>query len=725
MPGTATKNPVLNEDGSPVILGSVQSIAGHLTLDGVTKSLPQWMLSGAINRGQLNIEREILRDNTGSNTAVFWDAIENYTMTRTMDGRLIVEHVIQTDGDLAIDPVTGRIRKSDVIDTLRNIEFLQFANGVTFDTSTLNSAPEGLPVLSSAWPTEGIALTADTTGLTDADGINMATLAYIWQSEVGGECVDIAGATESSFTPTATEVNTAFRLIVSYTDGFRTPEQVISAATNVTGGQFPGSRIADIIVGTDGADLLFGEGGNDLLEGGAGPDALNGGAGNDTATYANSAAAVSVSLAIGAMNTGGDAQGDVLSMISNLVGSAFNDSLTGDGTANVLTGGGGNDFLVGLGGADALNGGDGFDTADYSGADAGVIVRLWNGTGVGGHAQGGTLSGIEQVNGSAFRDSLIGSTSLVNEALNGGAGNDFINGLSGDDKLSGGAGADVLMGGAGFDTADYSGSDAGVIVRLWNGTGVGGHAQGDTLSGIESVNGSAFRDSLIGSTSLVGDALNGGAGNDYINGLSGNDTMSGGAGSDVVVGDLGDDVFVAQVGDGDDVYYGDDGSDTLDMSAITANSTVDLGTGALGRGSVSSAETGEDTVWTIENVITGSGDDVITGSGSVNVMVGGDGDNTFRFQSAADADGDIIIGFNPSDKLDLGGIDADPGAAGSQSFTIVSGGFTGLGQLMITLSEMAGEDVTLVQGMTGDGGPADFTIMVKGAHDLTATDFTL
>ena len=53
-------------------------------------------------------------------------------------------------------------------------------------------------------------------------------------------------------------------------------------------------------------------------------------------------------------------------------------------------------------------------------------------------------------------------------------------------------------------------------------------------------------------------------------------------------GGAGNDIFVASQGDGNDTYYGDDmaggcgsgGSDTLDMAAISANITVDLGTGS-------------------------------------------------------------------------------------------------------------------------------------------------
>src|SRR3546814_8834206 len=64
----------------------------------------------------------------------------------------------------------------------------------------------------------------------------------------------------------------------------------------------------------------------------------------------------------------------------------------------------------------------------------------------------------------------------------------------GNDTLIGGSGADTLIGGAGSDTASYAGSSGGVTVDLAAGTGSGGDAQGDTLSGIENLTGSSQGD---------------------------------------------------------------------------------------------------------------------------------------------------------------------------------------------------------------------------------------
>jgi glucose/arabinose dehydrogenase len=107
----------------------------------------------------------------------------------------------------------------------------------------------------------------------------------------------------------------------------------------------------DSLHGNAGDDMLFGGSGNDLLDGGAGADVLDGGPGVDTATYAASPTGVTVSLATG-HGSGGDAQGDILTDVENLIGSALADTLTGNASSNVLAGGAGGDTLTGRAGAD-------------------------------------------------------------------------------------------------------------------------------------------------------------------------------------------------------------------------------------------------------------------------------------------------------------------------------------------------------------------------------------
>ena len=88
--------------------------------------------------------------------------------------------------------------------------------------------------------------------------------------------------------------------------------------------------------------------------------------------------------------------------------------------------------------------------------------------------------------------------------LNGSGGDDHLYGAGGDDILWGGKGADYLDGGReqeDGDTADYSSSDAAVIVNLHSnvGHGYGGEAEGDTLIDIENLVGSQYDDWLWGS----------------------------------------------------------------------------------------------------------------------------------------------------------------------------------------------------------------------------------
>src|SRR3546814_9039298 len=106
--------------------------------------------------------------------------------------------------------------------------------------------------------------------------------------------------------------------------------------------------------------------------------------------------------------------------------------------------------------------------SDWSSDVCSSDLNRASGTGHGGDAEGDTLTGVENVTGSNFNDTLTGDT-----------GSNVLNGGNGNDTLIGGAGADALIGGSGIDTADYSGSPSSVIVDLVAGTGLGGDAQGE------------------------------------------------------------------------------------------------------------------------------------------------------------------------------------------------------------------------------------------------------
>ena len=203
-----------------------------------------------------------------------------------------------------------------------------------------------------------------------------------------------------------------------------------------------------------------------------------------------------------AQNTVG-AGTDTLSNFENLLGTAFNDTLNGNGLDNLIEGGAGNDVM---------NASTGTDTLSYWNATAAVTVSLALTTAqVTGGAGTDTILNFENLLGSAFNDTLTGST--ANNLIEGGAGNDIMNG------------------GAGVDTASYSAATAAVTVSLaltaaQNTVGAGT----DTLSAFENLAGSKFNDALTGSNAA--NIIEGGAGSDVINGGLGNDTLWGETGAD-------------------------------------------------------------------------------------------------------------------------------------------------------------------------------------------------
>jgi len=109
------------------------------------------------------------------------------------------------------------------------------------------------------------------------------------------------------------------------------------------------------------------QGGNDVIEGGAGNDIIIGGSGTDTASYAGADAGVEVDLDKG--KSSGGAGKDTLIGIENIVGSAYDDELTGDQNDNVINAGAGDDTLTGGRGVDILTGGAGSDTFSFARKD--------------------------------------------------------------------------------------------------------------------------------------------------------------------------------------------------------------------------------------------------------------------------------------------------------------------------------------------------------------------
>jgi Ca2+-binding RTX toxin-like protein len=117
--------------------------------------------------------------------------------------------------------------------------------------------------------------------------------------------------------------------------------------------QLAGGAGNDQLAGGAGKDQISGDGGNDLLAGGLDDDALDGGTGVDTADYTGASGAVTVDLSLG-ISSGADGA-DTLSFIENVRGSIHDDTLTGDGKANLLNGGAGRDAMAGGGDNDTTS----------------------------------------------------------------------------------------------------------------------------------------------------------------------------------------------------------------------------------------------------------------------------------------------------------------------------------------------------------------------------------
>ncbi|ANG63895.1 hypothetical protein A8C75_16365 [Marinobacterium aestuarii] len=134
---------------------------------------------------------------------------------------------------------------------------------------------------------------------------------------------------------------------------------------------------------------------------------------------------------------------------------------------NLVGGQGTNTFSFAAGGSISgnLNGGSGTGILDYSQFDLTVVVDLANAaTGVPG--VGGTLSNIDELVGSEKQDHLSAADS--GQSLSGDRGDDFLFGGSGADVLAGDQGDDILVGGAGNDSfSGGTGDDTYLFSGSW------------------------------------------------------------------------------------------------------------------------------------------------------------------------------------------------------------------------------------------------------------------
>ena len=93
-----------------------------------------------------------------------------------------------------------------------------------------NTPATGLPTISGTVQVDQT-LTADTSGITDADGLSDVSYAYRWIRTDGGAGASIAGATDSTYTLTDDDEGKTIKVRVSFTDDADNEETLTSAAT--------------------------------------------------------------------------------------------------------------------------------------------------------------------------------------------------------------------------------------------------------------------------------------------------------------------------------------------------------------------------------------------------------------------------------------------------------------------------------------------------------------
>jgi Ca2+-binding RTX toxin-like protein len=470
------------------------------------------------------------------------------------------------------------------------------------------------------------------------------------------------------------------------------------------------------VLNPDGVTYTYAGGTWDPTIAGPGMDLLTGGLGIDTVSYQSTPSTAStpagaltgptpnvtgitVDLSIlDAQNTV-NAGWDMLDGFENVIGSAFDDTISGNDNANQLDGGLGNDSISGgLGddtligglGDDTLAGGAGNNTVSYADTNStntlaldgvtvltpgltGVNIDLSNSIEQDTYNSGlDLITGMQNVVGSIFNDTLSGGTDavLVNNILDGLAGDDLLLGGGGNDTLIGGLGNDTMNGGVGTDTISYAGTTGAVSINLSE-AAVGGTVAGrsagaagfDLVSNIENVIGGDGNDIIIGSSGVTGsanlgannvldgalgdDSINGGAGNDTLIGAAGNDTLIGAAGNDSLDGGVGNDLL--SDGSGLNTLSGGDGNDTYIVSTgDTVNELVNQGIDVVQTALASYTLTSN-----VENLaFTGAGVATFVGTGNAlnNIITGGANNDTL----SGGLGDDTLIGGLGNDTLDGG-----------------------------------------------------------------------
>ena len=387
----------------------------------------------------------------------------------------------------------------------------------------------------------------------------------------------------------------------------------------------------DTINGGDGNDYVYGQGHQDLIYGWDGHDSLQGAGDRNQYNYSDKRKREDRDTIYGG-------QGDDI-----IWGEMGNDYLYGNAGRDELYGGEHHDVLSGGPGRDYLDGGDGYDTAEYSYATVGIDANLASdrvyipGEGT------ETIRNIEYIKGGSGNDTLKGDSGYNklygrsgDDWLNGGAGGDDLYGGPGDDWLNGGAGGDYLYGGPGSDTADYSDTSTSIEAQLNSRKIHLGEYQRYIPASV-SITG-ASTDYIYSIENIIA-----GSGNDTLYGNHENNYLSGGDGNDSLLGGHGDDILSG--GRGIDYFDGGPGIDTADFSYTSSSFQADLS-----QDQVTFTSGTEESIFYIENIIGGGGNDTLIGDSGKNILSGGQGNDSLL----GGGGNDVIIAGTGRDTIDGG-----------------------------------------------------------------------
>jgi Ca2+-binding RTX toxin-like protein len=600
--------------------------------------------------------------------------------------------------------------------------FTDNANNVN-DIIVPNSAPTGSVTISGT-TTEDQVLTADTSGLSDADGLGAFT--YQWVRDG----TNISGATSSTYTLVQADVGAVITVKANYTDGGGTAESVSSAGTAAIANVNDTPTGSVTISGTTTEDQTLTASNTLADEDGMGAvsyqwkaDGTNiSGATSSTDTLTQSE--VGKAITVEASYT--DGQGTAETKLSSATAAVANVSHAPTGSV-VITGtaiDGSITYQWYRGSDESTPIGTNSSTYTLVGADVGSVVHVKVS-----YTDGeGTAEAVS----SADTATVAIASTTGDDIINGSPGDDTIDALAGNDVVLGQDGADNLTGNDGNDflygssltdaeitaitgantgvsynqgtnsfyklvtvTENYTAATAAAAVALVNG--------GKTLGHLVTI-GSAAENTYV-NTLAAGNIIWMGASDSTVEGEwrwdtgaeAGQQFWSGGSGGSAVAGAYSNwgaalpdvDDFATMNADGtwDSVATGSSLAYVIEWDAVDVlDYTVD-----------------------VDTLIGGAGTDNLYGGGGHDILDGG-------------ADGDIIFGGDGSDTLYGGaGIDYLVGGGGNDIFAFESGKISETD--IVSDFSMAGAELEFTGSNLTTGDRFGYSIDVDGTYLIVGSPY--